>query len=256
MHPLRIHSAGVPLPPLPPPTPYPVPLAFTTMLESARDSFDNAPMKTYRHLAAIALALTGFALLAGCFQPDYPKVVSKLSDENFALEKDVATLKQQVKDKDATIAQQRELLDKRLPRVATLEPARLNEMITMARVQLRRAATWDLNGDGKLSGFRVYVRPVSEDGAALPATGTLTVEAFDLAKQGTQKLGKWMFTPAQLKKCWYAGFGLDQFAVDCKWEAPAEHSELVFKIEFVDALTGNVFTDQQTVNVQTPATRP
>lgn len=192
--------------------------------------------------------------VAGCFQPDYPKIVAELSDENFELDKENQKLKGQLADRAATIRNLQEIEAQRLPRVATLPEARLKQLLTVGRVQIRGMTdAWDFNGDGKQDGFRVFVRPQTEDGATLPATGTLTVEAFDLAKQeGAQRLGKWTFTPEQLKPLWYAGFGLDHFAVNCRWEAPPAHRQVVFKIQFIDALTGKVFVDQKTIDLHLP----
>ena len=66
---------------------------------------------------------------------------------------------------------------------------------------------------------------------------------------GSQRLGIWTFTPAELKKLWYENFGLRQFAVICPWTTPPAHDEITFKIKFVDALTGRTFEDQKAIKV-------
>jgi len=189
--------------------------------------------------------------LGGCFGPNYEKVANDLRDHNLQLEQQLARTKQESTDRENTITLLLEQLDAKSPRVATLPDTRLAELFTMDHVQLQGTTdAWDFDGKGTQQGFRVFFRPLMTNGDVLPATGTVTIEAFDLAiEQGSQRLGKWTFKPAQLKESWYGSFGLSHFAVNCPWTAPPKHDEITFKIEFVDALTGRAYVDQQKVKM-------
>ena len=76
----------------------------------------------------------------------------------------------------------------------------------------------------------------------IPATGDLTIEAFELAPppQPPTRLGTWKFSAAELKKNYYNGFGLNQFAVNCPWTQPPTSPDITFRLTFRDALTGRL----------------
>ena len=136
---------------------------------------------------------------------------------------------------------------------------RLAKLFTVGHVEIRPATDATTIGSSTQNGFRIAVRTTMLDGSILPASGTLTIEAFDLdTKAGDPRLGSWTFTPEQMKTSWYDGFGLYHFAFDCPWTRRPEHSSITFKVHFVEALTGQTFVDQKTLTVQlrTPETAP
>ncbi len=195
----------------------------------------------------LALAL----LLGGCLGPNYERIADDLRTRNLQLEESLARVRQESTDREDTITLLLEQLDAKSPRVPTLSDARLAELFVVDRVELQDSTdAWDFDGKGKQEGFRVFFRPLMADGDVLPATGTVTIEAFDLAlEQGSQRLGKWVFQPTELKDKWYGSFGLNHFAVNCPWTAPPKHAQITFKLVFVDALTGQVHEDQRVVTV-------
>jgi hypothetical protein len=135
--------------------------------------------------------------------------------------------------------------------VQTLPKEKLAELFTVGAISIRKGTdAEDFNSDGTQDGFRVLLRTNTAEGQVLPATGTLTIEAFDIAAaKDAIAVGKWTFTPAQLKAAWIDGFGLYHFGLNCPWTRRPEHDAIRFKATFVEALTGNAFVDEQTFTV-------
>jgi hypothetical protein len=230
-------------------------------MDFPRPPFDNSTMSTiHSRILTAMLSLLILAATTGCYSyfPDYQKKIAELSDENYTLTRKVDSLQKTIGDKDATIAHQQELLASNLPRIETLPAARLAELFTTGHIEIRPATdAADFDSNGTQDGFHVLVRTTTADGAVLPASGTLIVEAFDLAvESGDNRLGRWVFSPETMKKSWYDGFGLYQFAFNCPWTKHPDHSAITFKVKFVEALTGSVFVDQQTLNVHLTAVPP
>lgn len=188
--------------------------------------------------------------LAAC-GPNYARIDNELRARNLHLEQELDQARQTTKDQQATIEVLNEKLAQRLPRVETLPDARLKDLFTVGRVEIKGSTdAWDIHNDGKLEGFRVFVRPLMANGDVLPATGTLQIEAFDLAMaEGSQRIAECTYTPEQLKDKWYGGLGLNHFAVNCPWTKGPAHREITFKVRFIDALTGRAFTDQKVIDV-------
>ena len=199
----------------------------------------------------LVLAAASF-LMAGCLGPDYARISNELRAKNIVLQQDLVRQKELNRDLNATVAVLNEQLDAKTPRMETLSQNKLDEIFTVDHVELQSSTTiWDSNGDGKADGYRVFVRPYCSDGTVLPATGKLTIEAFDLALQeGSRRVGSWAFLAQALKNKWYSGFGLDHFALMCPWSEPPAHKEITFKVHFIDALTGRAFEDQKLIKLQ------
>ncbi|HTV49019.1 MAG TPA: hypothetical protein VMG59_11310 [Phycisphaerae bacterium] len=196
----------------------------------------------------VAVAGCWLLLAGGCADysknaPVYRENVA-LSNQNAQLQEQVKTLRQQVSDLKEQLAAQ-------MPRIPTLEPDRLAELFTVDSINITGdTRSTHIGGAEKLNGFRVFVKTLMSDGQALPASGTFTIEAFDLALQnGTQRIGRWVFTPEESKQDWYGMFGLNCFAFDCPWQIPPAHRDITFHVRFVDALTGRVFTSQMPVKI-------
>ncbi len=104
-------------------------------------------------------------------------------------------------------------------------------------------------GDG---GLRVFVTPFDDDRHPIQATGALAIEAFDLEQSEGNRIGRWAFTPEQLKRSWQS-FGLIHgFVVDCSWQKFPIHTEVVLKITFEDALTGRRYSELFQAKVHLP----
>jgi len=201
--------------------------------------------------ALLLAALVGVVALGGCLGPDYAAIDNQLRDRNLKLEQDLGKVEGALKDSQATIGELRKEAERNTPRVATLPEATLADMFTVGRVAIRKTTdAWDLQGGGVQDGFRVFVRTTTADGIILPATGKLTVQAVELpVGKPPVDLGEWAFTAKQLKERWYGGFGLDQLGLNCPWKVRPSGNEVTFKVQFVDGLTGRVFTDQTVVKV-------
>jgi len=205
-------------------------------------------MNVREDLLAAGLVVVGLAGLTGC-GVDYARVNRELRERNLALEEQTAKQAEQVRNQQATIERLNAQVDQKVPRAVTLPEARLKQLFTVGKVEiLGQTDAWDWTDDSQPDGFRVFVRPRMENGDVLPATGTLTVEAFDLAaEKGAEKLGEWTFSAEQLKDKWYGTLGTNYLAVNCPWTKPPAHREITFKVKFVEALTERVFTDQKVV---------
>jgi hypothetical protein len=189
-------------------------------------------------IAATIIALA----LAGC-GPNMNLVANRLREQNMKQDRQIADLKEKLAARDATVAQLQGQLDARLPRVQTLPADRLNALFTAAKLQIRpQTDSWEFEPNKGLAGFRVFFRTLADDGTIIPATGDLQVEAFELppAPSPPQRLGTWKFTAAELKKSWYSGMGLNQFAVNCPWKSPPTAKDVNFRLRFTDTLTGRV----------------
>ena len=184
-------------------------------------------------IPAIALFLTG------CGGPDYNAVANRLRESNMQQAKEIADLKEQLANRDATIRDQQARLNGSAPPLRTLAPDRLAELFTPARLEIRSQTDARDLGNGN-AGFRVFIRTYAADGQLIPATGALTIEAFEtpLSPGEPRRIGSWNFTPADLKKDWYSGLGTNHFALDCPWQSPPKSADILFRARLVDALTG------------------
>ena len=168
-----------------------------------------------------------------------------LQNKNTAL---ASTLQQQ----NRTIANLKAQLAAHTVRIATLAPQRLSELFTVSSVQVTAdTAAAHLKNAKVLNGFRVFVRTLMPGNLVLPATGTFTIEAFDLGiAHGSQRIGRWVFTPRQAKKLWYGSFGLNEFCFNCPWKKPPVNHSITFHLTFQDALTGQIFTTQRVIKIK------
>ncbi|MCL2648605.1 MAG: hypothetical protein FWD61_16640 [Phycisphaerales bacterium] len=191
----------------------------------------------------LLIVLFACGVLSAC-GPDYNQIANRLREQNMSQEKQIKDLQGTLAARDVTVRQLQDQVDLRTPRIPTLPDNRLNELFTAAKLEIRpQTDSWQIDASKNLTAFRVFIRTFSDDDTNIPATGTLTIEAFELPAAPAQprRLGTWTFTPAEMKKNWYSGFGLNQFAFNCPWTAPATPpttTDILFKATFLDALTG------------------
>ena len=149
---------------------------------------------------------------------------------------------QKIASRDAQVADLQNQLAAKNPPLPTLAPDRLAQLFTAASIQIRNQTdVWDFGPqNGGKSGFRVFLRTLSDDGQVIPFTGTLTLEAFELpvSPAKPQRLGTWTFTPEEMKKNWYTSFGSNYFAFNCPWSTAPTHDHITITAHFTDALTG------------------
>jgi len=195
------------------------------------------------------LAAAGAALFAGCASPDKANV--ELRRRNDALTTQVARLTQQHEADANRIA----AIEARVTTVPVLPQTRLARLFTAHDLKLQDRLSGGTDLDAKRDGdeaLRVYAVPLDETGDAIKATGKFTVEAFDLARAGDQRIGRWEFGPEDTKAVWF-NLMKSWFVLTCPWQTPPEHAELTVKVSFEDELTGRTFTQQAVVKVKPPA---
>ncbi len=210
---------------------------------------------TFAKLAGM-MALAILALPA-C-GPDYNAIANRLRTENLQQKNQIAGLNDSLRNKDATITDLQSRLNGNLPPLQTLPPDRLAQVFTAARLEIQSSSdTYDPDGKG-LSAFRIFLRTYTNDGQIAPASGTLTVEAFELPAAPTEprRLGTWTFTPQEMKKNWYTGLGLNHFALTCPWQTHPTQDAIVFKARLQDALTGMTLQAQLDKKISLPAPMP
>ena len=220
---------------------------------------DSTMLRFFKRPGMVVATLLGSGLfmlgIGGC--ANY-KQNAPLYHQNVLLQNKNTALQSTILQQRSTIAQLKAQLAAHTPRIATLPPRRLSEIFTLSAVRITAdTAIAHLKNAKALNGFRVFVRTLMPGNLVLPATGTVTIVAFDLGiAHGSQRLGKWVFTPQQTKKLWYGNFGLNEFCFNCPWKKPPVNHSITFHLTFQDALTGRTFTDQRVIKIKTVPTMP
>ena len=185
-------------------------------------------------------AAAGYAALTAC-GPNYSAVADRLRKENIELRSDLGAARDELKNKEATI---RDLQGKE-PRLPTLPPERLAQVFTAVRLEVAgQTDAQELAGGAR--GFRIFLRAYTKDAQTIPATGALTLEAFELpaAPAEPRRIGTWKFTAEEMKKNWYSGLGAYHFAFSCPFQTAPTMTNVTFKARLVDALTGQTLEAQ------------
>lgn len=185
-------------------------------------------------------------LIAGC-GPD--KHVKNLEEKNFQLEKQNRQLE---KDNEAVQAKNKQLSDQ-VKTLTELNPeARLDSLYELESVKLAKFTNfYDRDKDGKKEKLIVYVQPVDSEGDVLKASGSVEIELWDL-NNGTDDnalLGKWKYSPAEIKKMWFAGVmkANYRFVIETAEIVPTFDVPLTVKMTFTDYISGKVFTEQKLI---------
>jgi hypothetical protein len=183
-------------------------------------------------------------LMAGC-GPDMSAVANRLRKENLEQRGQITDLQEKIRNRDTTIQDLREQMAAKNPPLPTLPPERLAQVFTAARLEFRTQTDAEDLGEGK-KGFRVFLRTYTDDGQIAPASGALTIEAYELPASPAvpRRIGTWNFTAQQMKAAWFTGLGSNHFALSCIWEQPPALGTIVFKARLVDALTGQTLEAQ------------
>lgn len=192
------------------------------------------------------------AALAAC-GPDYNAIANRLRQENMDQRSALGDLQDQIKNRDATIRDLQARLRGNQPPLPTLPPDRLAQVFTAVRMELARQTDAEDLGGG-VKGFRIFIRTLSDDAQTIPATGTLTVEAYELpaAPAEPRRIGVWKFTPAEMKKNWYSGLGAYHFAFSCPFQTVPTITDITFKARLQDALTGQTLEAQLDKKIALP----
>lgn len=214
----------------------------------------NGPPAAARRLfplLAVLLFAPGCGLLFG---GDPNKVNIRLRREKQQLESRVAALEQRSEGDGRVI----EGLRSDRPTVPTLPADRLARLWTtrgLAFGRLTGGLDRDTTAPGD-EGVKVYVSPTDGDGQPIKMAGSFTVEAFDLADEGSPLVGRWEFDVESAKKAWRGSFLDYSYVLECPWQPGRvpRNAELTLKVQFLDELTQVPFRAQQIAKVRLPAT--
>jgi hypothetical protein len=210
---------------------------------------DDRAQSAVRLLALCAIVA---AALAGCGHPDQANI--ELRKQKQALESKLETMQRERAADAATIRS----LESRATTVPVLPEERLAKLFTVHGLSLGRltaAADLDPQKPGD-EGLKVYVVPTDDDGQPLKAAGSFIVEAFDLARSGVNRVGRWEFTADQARQNWYSLLTLYTYILPCPWQSgPPEHPQLTLRVSFTDELTHRTFTAQKILKITPQSTR-
>lgn len=205
--------------------------------------------------ASVCVLLAVSVLASACAKPNAANI--QLRKENQTLRDRVEQLEREAAGAKATIAS----LESKSTTVPVLPNERVEQLFTVHGLQFGR-----LTGEGDLDyekpgneGLKIYVVPTDEQGQPIKAAGAFTVDAFDLAQKGDNRIGHWEFPLSQAKQLWFGQAMLHSYVLPAPWQTKPTHPEITIRVKFEDALTGRTFTEQKVVKVQTssgPATRP
>jgi hypothetical protein len=178
------------------------------------------------------------SFLAGCGKPNAANIVVR--KENQQLQSKIDDLSRQ-HDADSAKIKSLEESKGTLP---TLPNDRLQKLFTTHGLQF-----------GKLTGvegnkLRVFVVPTDDQGQAIKAAGTFTVELFDLAQIENNLVGKWMFDADQTRNAWQGTWPLYTYDLEATLDKAPAHDDLTVRVTFTDALTQRIFTAQKQIKRQ------
>jgi outer membrane murein-binding lipoprotein Lpp len=194
------------------------------------------------------VVLLSILLFAGCHGPD---------QANIALRKQKQQLQAQIDDlnrrHDADEATIRGLQAKATT-VPVLPEDQIDQLFTAAGLKFGRL-TGGYHPDPNVQGdtmLKIYVVPVDMAGDSLKAAGSFNVDLFDLGLKSDNKIGAWDFDLQKAKSDWYGSGLLYTYVLDCPWQKPPAHANLLAHVTFTDALTHRVIAVDKEVTVQPP----
>jgi hypothetical protein len=196
---------------------------------------------------AASLAIAFSILLVGCASPNKANIT--LRKQNAAQQNQIRVLTR----RNDVLTAQITGMQQSATTLPTLPLSRLDLLFTAHGLDINRlSAGADLNHDGHgQTGIRFLVSPLDDMGNPIQATGTFTIDAYDLAQPKSPRIGHWVITPLQCKEDWTLGFLRSAyFLLELPYQQIPRHAEITVHVEFSDELTGRIFTAQRVVEVQ------
>lgn len=200
---------------------------------------------------AVLVALA--ALVGGCFDGEHRAAV--------ALRHQVTQQEQQIRELRSNLVASQSELTAQKEQINTLQalggPDRLNKLFHVTRIQLGQY-TGGYKPEGAVAdaGVRVYLQPIDNQGSVVKASGSVTIQMFDLSEPPQANLlAECNFPVDQVATHWSSGFLTYHYSFDCPWPPAGgpKHDEITLRVTFVDYLTGKSFTTQKAVKVTLPA---
>lgn len=205
-------------------------------------------MKTSLALALTAVMLAG--LIVGCDQ-----VPSDVHSQLITEQKRVRQLEQ---DNEALV-QEHLRQERQMETLLVLGEKRLERLYFVDSIKIGRySGGWDLDGDGKQDGVKVFLSPHDQYGTVIKAAGAATVQLYDLAAKPDENLiAEFNWTVEELPKMWASGFMSYHYTLNCPWgEAPPANDIVTVRVVFVDYLTGKTFYAQKACEIDLNAGSP
>ena len=210
----------------------------------------NRPRSRHAWVCLLQLVMLFLLGATGCV--DESATIRDLQQQVDALKQDVDRCTQELADRDAVIAAQR----RRISRNPTLEHINLNDLFVVDRIEIVSRTGGD-NYDEQPGddGVTVYVRPVDKYGDLIKAAGEFTIQLVDLTDVGNpHEIGTYVFDDREtLEKSWYSGMLTNHYTFKCPFSPQAQRSrarELTVRVTFLDWLTGRMFSDSTTVEIE------
>lgn len=185
----------------------------------------------------LCLPAVPFLLLGCAVKPSSANI--ELRKRIQAMEAEVADMKRAREGDAATIRS----LQQQQGTLATLPHDRLEKLYTVHGLSFERLTAADKQV------LSVHVVPIDRTGDELKAAGSFVVEAFDLARQGDNVVGRWEFNNEQTRASWFGSALLYNYVLRCPWPKVPEHSQITVKVTFRDELTQREYTAQKIVEV-------
>lgn len=201
-----------------------------------------------RMLLALSVLLT-MVLVNGCMfrlgpteQKDRPVWQSNKSLQQ---QKTIA------ENKARTLEDENKQLKQQVETLGTLDKAvRLENLYDIQAINIGSSTGIYAKKNDKKPYLVVYFSPTDQVGDAIKASGTVTVELWNLAgKEEESLIQKWEVGPDSLKKDW--GIGLMNAFYRLSLNLPdnlPKKSDYVVRISFTDYLSGKVLTGRKIIN--------
>jgi len=171
---------------------------------------------------------------------------------------DPAAQIKQLRNELADTRSQVEKLNKQLTVLRGFTADRMEYLVRVDQVKFGRFTRgYDENKDGLDEGINVYVVLNDELGDKIKAAGEVGIELWDLAAdEGRRLIQKRRYGLSEVADHWLSGFMTDHYKFRLAWskEKRPSHPNLTLKLNFKEALTGNVFEIQKLIT--TSASRP
>ena len=194
----------------------------------------------------LLLACATFVVFApGCYSPAPANI--KLRKENQDLTARIADLERQLGAAKASISG----FESTATTVPVLPNDRLNQLYTVHGLQVGRiTGEFDLDKSKPGNeGLKLYVIPTDQHGQPLKASGTFTIDAFDLSRKDNNRIGHWEFPPERGQENFYSMLMLYTYAFPLPWQQLPKDKHVTLRVSFRDALTGRAFSEEKTVDV-------
>jgi hypothetical protein len=194
------------------------------------------------------------SILAGCSSPNPANI--QLRKQNQALREQITMLNRRHDGDVATI----DSLQRDHGSIPTLPQERLARLFTTDGLQLGHMTGGyrNENSTSPSDGFEVEVVPIDQQGDAIKAAGSFTIEAFDLDLPQHPLIGTWQFPLEAARQKFFDHLMLYTYVLECPWkQGLPRHPNLTIKVTFDDELTGRRFVAQRQIHVELqPTTQP